>query len=322
MPFIESKYTAPRWFQNAYLQSIYSLYLRKVPKLPYIREKVISPDNETLYLDWLPNDKKNLVIISHGIGGDSQSRYTRGMARALSEQNWSILAWNMRGRGHSKPTSYKNHYHSGFTQDLRFIIKEHVAKKGFDTIILIGFSMGANIVLKYLGEEGEGISPRVKAALAISAPIDLVSCAERADQKPHWIYSKRILRKLKKKHLESGSLKDYFGKKDLEKIRTWKDFDEQFIAPLHGFKNAHDYRLKASSKPLLGKIQIPTLLLNAKDDPLLPEECYISKENLIRNPHLHFEYPCKGGHLGFVSFDNRGYTWSEKRALEFIESTL
>ncbi len=322
MPVLKSTYTAPKFFKSAFAQTLYSVYLRQVPRIFYKREKVITPDRDFLYLDWLLNDPRRLVILSHGIVGDSQTTYTRGMAKVFAEQNWSVLAWNMRGRGGLTTNWHQKNYHLGYTDDLRFVVN-HAIQKNYKEVILIGFSMGANIVLKYLGEESKNLNETIKASVAFSAPIDIVSCGEQIDHPSRRLYSNRLLREVMENTISRISMiTPMVDIERLLKVKTWREFDEIYTAPLYGFDSVLDYRKKASSKPLLSQISIPSLLINAKDDPLLSQECFPEDASVQNHPYLFGEFPENGGHLGFVCFDKSGLIWSEQRSLEFVKSIL
>ncbi len=323
MPLLATNYIAPKFFSNPYIQTVYSIYLRRVPPIYYQREKLITPDQDFLYLDWLAQDPDRLVILTHGITGDSQTTYNRGMARAFYERGWSVLAWNMRGRGGQTANLRETSYHLGFTTDLRFIIQHAIEKKKYKQIFLVGFSMGGNIVLKYLGEEGASVNAALRGSIAFSAPIEAVSCGEMSDRSPNRYYTVPILKEmLADISAKSAILSPIVDIPRILRVKTWREFDELYTAPVFGFKGALEYRQKASAKPLLPAIQIPSLLVNAKDDPLLSAECYPEDEMVHKHPHFFAEFPQNGGHLGFVRFGNMRYYWSEARALEFAESVI
>lgn len=320
MPIITPKYTPPKFFKNPYLQTLYSVYLRQAPIINYKREKILTPDKDFLYLDWLPQNPKRLAILTHGLTGDSQTRYMRGMAQTFAENNWSVLAWNMRGRGGQTSNWNHKNFHLGFTDDIRFIIDEAI-KRGYEDVFLIGFSMGANIQLKYLGEEKHNIKRQIKGSIAVSAPIELVSCGEKIDHPSHKFFSIPLLKQMIGTISSKLSiLSKHIDIDRLLQVRSWKEFDEIYTTPIFGFDSVLDYRQKASSCHDLKHIQIPTLLLNAKDDPMLSEECFPENDLLKNHPFLFGEFPQYGGHLGFVNFDKNGKLWSEERCLEFAES--
>ena len=323
MVLLSPGYVAPRFFKNAYLQTAYSIYLRKVPEVPYFREKLITPDHDFLYLDWVTKDPKKLVILTHGITGSSHASYMRGMANIFLKENWSVLAWNMRGRGGQTSNWQKKNYHLGFTDDLRFIIDYAVYVRKFQEIVLVGFSMGGNISLKYLGEEYDRVLPHIKACVAFSAPIDAVSCGDLIDRTPQRLASYHLLRDMVRSISSKASLlSPIMDLNRFLKVKTWREFDEIYTAPVYGFDSVLEYRIKAGAKPLLPRIQIPTLLINAKDDPLLSPECCPDDKVMRNHPFLFCEFPDNGGHLGFVSFDKPGWIWSETRSLDFVKSVL
>lgn len=319
MPVVPTSYVAPKFFRNAHLQTIYANYVRKVPELSYDREHVLTPDGDFLNLDWVLASHGKLVILTHGIAGDSQCPYMRGMGHAFLQKGWSVLAWNMRGRGGDKPSVKKKSYHMGFTDDLRFVVSRVIQEKKFSEIVIIGFSMGGNILLKYLGEEASKVPAEVKSSVAISAPIDIVSCGIHMDTPASRLYSTKLLKELLAILLVKRDLLDSLvDVNKLMEVKTWKEFDELYTVPLYGFHDHEDYRREASSKSVLPNIKIPTLLLNACDDPLLTADCFPS-ELFTEHPHLFGEFPENGGHVGFVSFQNNGSVWSEERAVEFVE---
>jgi uncharacterized protein len=190
----------------------------------------------------------------------------------------------------------------------------------YDELALIGFSLGGNVVLKYLGEQTRQVNARLKAAAVLSAPCDLACSAGKMAEPQNALYMKRFMHELHKKirlkmQLFPGKIDD----RDFQRIRTFKEFDDRYTAPLHGFKSALDYWAKASSKPYLTDIAVPTLLVNALDDPFLTPACYPYHEALS-NPCFFLETPGSGGHIGFVSFHPSGEYWSESRAIEFLSS--
>jgi len=210
-------------------------------------------------------------------------------------------------------------YHSGATEDLAAVV-DHVLRGGrYRRVALVGFSLGGNITLKYLGDYGAGIDPRVDRAAAFSVPCDLASSSLALEGWRNRVYMDRFLVNLRgkiraKMRKFPGALSDA----GLDAMRTFREFDGAYTAPLHGYRDAEDYWARASSKPVLGRIEIPTLLVNARNDPFLPAECF--PEDAARaSGHFHFEAPRQGGHIGFVSFNDRGEYWSETRAVEFLE---
>lgn len=286
----------------------------------YIRERIDTPDGDFLDLDWSETGAARLAVVSHGLEGDSQRSYIQGMVRACNLAGWDALAWNMRGCS-EEPNRQVGAYHSGRTEDLEAVVQYAFKKYGYEQLALIGFSLGGNLTLKYLGERGTAVDDRICGAVAFSVPCDLQAGAEHLARWSNRLYMKRFLRSLRarvrtKMVLFPGVLDD----DGLDDIRTFREFDGRYVAPLHGFSSAEDYWQRCSCKPLLRSITCPTLLINAADDPFLPAACYPEYE-ADRNNNFFLEIPRYGGHVGFVSFNAQHLYWSEQQATAFLEHT-
>jgi predicted alpha/beta-fold hydrolase len=315
MPTVSpSGYRPPFGFGNGHLQSIYPALFRRVETITTRRERIDTPDGDFLDLDWSPRQHGRLAIISHGLEGSSSQPYIQGMARALQRRGWDSLAWNFRscsGEPNRRPYSY----HSGATGDLQVLL-DHV--EGYEKIALVGFSLGGNITLKYLGDCGANIDSRITRAVAFSVPCDLESSAEKMAGFAQRFYMKRFLKCLRMKIRQKiAAHPDKVKDEGLDAMRTFREFDEKYTAPLNGFADAEDYWARCSSKPVLGKIRISTLLVNARNDPFLPAACHPRAE-AVASEHFFFENPASGGHVGFVQ--RGGEYWSETRAAEFLEN--
>ncbi len=312
MPLVESHYHPPKFLFNRHLETIYPAILRKIKPGIFIPTEINTPDDDFLQFDWYrenPGDK--VVIISHGLEGNSSKPYVRGMANAFVNNGWDAIAWNYRGCG-SKINNQIYYYHSGATYDLDSMVK--YASKHYKKVFLVGFSLGANLSLKYLGEQANSL---VIGACVFSAPLNLYTCSREMEKPHNFIYEKRFLRFLKLKvNLKKELLKSSYPLNRLHKINSLYEFDDLFTAPLHGFKDAMDYYEQNSSIYYLSKIKTPTLLINSYNDPFLTSECFPS-DIAKQHEYLHFEPSVKGGHVGFSSFNKQKIYWSEKRALEF-----
>jgi predicted alpha/beta-fold hydrolase len=318
MPVIEhSSYFPPFLFGNAHVQTIFPTLFRKVRGIRYDRERIFTPDEDFLDLDWSRIGANRLAIISHGLEGNSERAYVMGMVRAVNRSGWDGLAWNMRGCS-GEPNLGIRLYHSGATDDLDVVIQHVVGQRKYNAIALIGFSLGGNLTFKYLGERGEDIDPCLTRAAACSVPCDLRAGSIEMANYRNRIYMKRFTRMLHekikaKKRILPGEIDD----KDYHLIKTFKDFDDRYTAPIHGFRDAEDYWRQASCKQFLRNITIPSLLVNAKTDPFLPQACYPIEE-AEANPNFFLELPESGGHVGFISFNRRGEYWFESRVVEFL----
>lgn len=320
MPFIErSSYSGPpAWQYNGHLQTLAPGILRRVQGVDYQRERIITPDDDFLDLDWIRRGNRRLLILTHGLEGDSNRHYIRGAAKLFAQNNWDILAWNCRSCSGEMNRAFRM-YHHGDIDDIGTVVNHALKQSGYESIALMGYSMGANITMKYLGVQGENIAHQIRAAAVFSAPCDLESGAEVLDRWDNFVYYQRFMKALVKKiRLKHDQ---YPGRLDLSKlrqVRRWRDFDEHFSARICGYRDAADFYQNASAKNFIAGIRIPTLLVNTLNDPILTPAC-MPVELARSHPHFHFEMPEQGGHCGFETREKNEFSWSELRALEFIE---
>ncbi len=258
-----------------------------------------------------------MAVLTHGLEGHSRGNYCQGMAGSLTHAGWNVLAWNFRSCSGEANRELQS-YHSGATEELQIVL-DHVFKEtGYREIALIGFSLGGNLMLKYLGEQADNIDPRIHAAVAFSVPCDLASSAKRLEHWQNRIYMVRFMRSLKTKVREKAMrFPEQISDAGLAKMTTFAEFDEIYTGPIHGFKDADDYWTQCSCRHVLHQIAIPTLLVNALDDPFLTPECFPHKAAEV-NPDFSLETPRHGGHLGFVEFNDANEYWSEQRAVAFL----
>lgn len=320
MPFIEhSSYRPPHGLSNGHLQTVLA-QLRTVRGVLYRRERIATPDGDFLDLDWAEAGGKKLSILSHGLEGNTQRPYVLGMVKALQRRGWDALAWNYRGCS-GEPNRKLRSYHSGETGDLHTVIQHALSQGRHSEFALIGFSLGGNITLKYLGEQGSGLHAAIVRAAAFSVPCDLESGAIKLAQPVAKLYMLRFLRSLRQKVRDKKRMfPDQIDDAGFDNIRTFMEFDNRYTAPIHGFKDAHDYFTRCSSRQFLPAIRIPTLLVNSKNDPFLAEPSF-PYEEARASKDLFFEAPASGGHTGFITFDRNGEYWSETRALSFLEES-
>lgn len=311
-------YQPPAFFRNAHLQTIYPTLFRRTPLSTTRRERIETPNTDFLDLDWSEAPQHGrLAIITHGLEGHSRCSYCQGMAAALRRAEWDVLIWNFRGCS-GEPNRKLQSYHSGATGDLQLVLDHVFAGGGYERIALVGFSLGGNLTLKYLGDQGSALDPRIRSAVALSVPCDLASSAKQLECWQNRLYMDRFMRSLRAKVRQKAI--HYPGELNLtglSKIRTFAEFDDRYTAPIHGFKDADDYWTRCSCLPVLNQISIPTLLINALDDPFLTPKCY-PHQAAARNPHFHLKTPTYGGHLGFVEFNKANEYWSERRAVDFL----
>jgi len=310
------KYQPPWWGKNGHFQSIYPSLFRKLSAEFYTPERINTSDGDFLDLDWARADHKRLVILTHGLEGHSRRPYMLGMAKAALEECWDVLAWNFRSCS-GEPNRLLKSYHSGATHDLEHVIK-YAASKNYQEIALIGFSVGGNKTLIHLGKNASTLAPEIIGSVTFSVPCDLTSASKTLAQTSNKLYMKNFLMSLE----EKLKIKKQFFPNDIDltgysKIKTFREYDERYTAPINGFKSAEDYWLHSSSKQYIGDIKIPTLMISARDDPFLPPECYPEKV-ASQSKYLTLETPTFGGHIGFMQPKNMQRYWSEQRAMNYI----
>lgn len=320
MPLIEnSTYRAPSWLPGGHLQTIYPALFRRLPHVTARRERLELPDGDFVDLEWAEQGRPRLAILSHGLEADTRTDYIQGMAAALVRHGWDVLAWNFRGCG-DEPNRLLRMYHSGATEDLQAVVSHALARHPAEHVDLIGFSLGGNLILKYLGENPMGLPPRLHRAVAFSVPCDLACSSRQLALRSNWLYMERFLRKMRAKvRAKDRMFPDQLDLSGLGRIRTFQEFDDRYTAPIHGFRDAADYWARNSCRQFLPSIRLRTLLVNARNDPFLGPGCYPFEEAAASEP-FHFEAPATGGHVGFYPEGGRQLYWSEARALEFLRT--
>lgn len=305
-------YKAPFWLPEGHSQSIYPSLFRKVPLVHSHSERLELPDGDFLDVDWHLRggelQERPLLIVSHGLEGDSRRHYITGLIRSFPE--FHALAWNYRSCS-GDPNRNLRFYHSGATDDLDFVIHEALSR-GVKDIYLAGFSLGGNLSLKWLGENGKKASQFVRKAVAFSVPLHLSSSSQQLTRWENRLYTHRFLQTLLEKVTEkSARYPQDITPSMLASIRSLYEFDNVITGPLHGFKDAEDYYERNSSLYFLSGIRVPTLIVNAKNDPFLSQECLPEQ---IDSDFVQIELPDSGGHCGFYPRNYRGQTWAEQRA--------
>ena len=322
MPVIaSSSYKAPALFRLRHVQTVYPTLFRKVPRVAYQRERLELEDGDFLDLDWsCPNAPcGHLAVVCHGLESNADSHYMRGMVHALNEVGIGTVCINFRGCS-GEPNRLLRSYHSGASDDVRSVL-DHVRQRKREvgkscSISLIGFSLGGNVVLKCLGE-GEGLE-QVVSAVVFSVPCDLEASAKRLASGLNQIYMRRFIKSMVAKlRMKNELLGAGFEIAHFEKMRTFAEFDGAYTAPAHGYQSAEDYWQACSSRYFLDSIRIPTLLVNAADDPFLGPECF-PREAISSHPHVYLEVPRFGGHVGFISTNSKKRYWHETRTVEFL----
>jgi uncharacterized protein len=321
MPLVSSAYPGPPAYQyNGHLQTIFPSLTRRVSGVAYERERLTLTDSDFVDLDWIVGDHQRLVVLTHGLEGDSNRQYIRGTARLFAEANYDVLAWNCRSCSGEMNRAFRLYNH-GEIGDISEVIQHALRVRPYNEIVLVGYSMGGNIILKYLGVQGANLPEAVKRGVAISSPTDLEASALLLDRPSNRFYRNRFMKKLLVKiNHKASRFPDRLDMNKLRLVRQWRDFDDFFSAPVNNYRDAGDFYAQASAVNFMADIAVPTLLLNAQNDPLLSPEC--SPAWLAEaHPHIFLETPRTGGHVGFAVARDL-HTYAERRALAFSQGNV
>jgi len=324
MPKINTEdYRVHPLMRNKHINTIYTSLFRKVDGVNYTREWFNTPDKDTFAVDRSLVGSSRAAIVVHGLESSTQRAYVKGAVKALNEMGIDAYAINLRSCSGEMNLTYQSYY-SGQTTDLHQLVEHLSQLEQYTQIYLAGFSLGGNIVLRYVGEQSSNLPPKVTAAAAFSVPCDLRSSSITMAQFANRIYMSRFVKTIKQKmyyrmiHFPERGL----DRKKVDSMRTFSDIDNLYTAPAHGFKDAEDYWARCSSKPLMKDIAIPTLLVNALDDPFLGPECQPHQEAEL-NPNLYFAASKHGGHMGFASdFKLKNRFWHERKMVEFFRQFI
>jgi uncharacterized protein len=331
MPIIKSTYCPSSIWRNPHVSTIYPSAFRKVHGVNYTREKLELSDGDFLDLDWsfakvettITNHKSlitnnKLAILSHGFLGNSTRPYLLGGVKAFNSDNYDVLAWNHRGLGGESNRFEKITTH-GSSGDLEEVINHVLSKNQYAEIILVGYSKGGNISMKYAGEKSKNIPSEIKKIVAISSPTDLQGSVDVMGK--DGFYTNRFKTKLLKFLLNRTELIDNQMIKYFPRFKYLDDFTDNYIAPLSGFKDARDYYDKCAAIHVVDKIRVPTFILNAKNDPVLSESCALL-DLAKKSDFIFSEMPNHGGHCGFYMPNSDGLYWGDRRMMEFVKGNL
>ena len=322
MPIIKSAFSPTLPFKNGHFNTMYRpLFTKDI--CSYTRKRITTWDADFIDLDFSFVGSKTLVLLIHGLEGSSKSRYIASTSNHLNNKGLDTVCFNLRSCS-GEDNLLLSTYHSGKTEDVAFVIAHLLENYNYDNIVLVGFSLGGNLTLKYLGEYQEKLSPRIKGGIAISVPVDITSAEQEMDKIKNKLYVEIFFKTLKNKILEKAhKFPEYPLNKDkLFRATKFKHLEKLYTVPVFGFESPEDYWKKASSKPYLSKIDRPTLLVNAKDDTFLSSACYPTKAAL-QSKNFYLEITDYGGHCGFIqSFKTQENTWLEKRISSFISEKI
>jgi hypothetical protein len=312
-------YEPVRWLPHAHLQTIYAALFAHAPEVAYRRERWDTPDGDFVDVDFVegPRDAPS-VHLFHGLEGSSRSRYARMLMHAVRARGWRGSVLNFRGCS-GEPNRRPRAYHSGDSEEVDWVLRRMRERLGNAPLHPVGVSMGGNALLKWLGERGDEAKSLAARAAAVSAPMDLMAGGDALGQGFAMVYTRHFLASLKRKsRIAAGRFPGLHDDAAVQRSRTLRDFDNVFTAPVHGFRDTDDYWTRASSKPWLAAIRVPTLVLNARDDPFMPESALPTEREV--SDAVMLEFPPRGGHVGFVSGGFPGtIAWLPKRLLHFFE---
>ena len=314
------------WLRNRHLQTLWGKLARRRPDPPRRIVRVETPDDDEVQLVRVdaPVDRPRLLLL-HGLEGREHSHYARGLLALAHARGWGADLLLFRTCDGAMNRARRS-YHSGETTDLAHVLDRIVGEFPGAPIGLAGVSLGGNVLLKFLGERGSDLPPEVRAAAGVSVPYDLERGCRYLTQGFSRVYERHFLVQLKEKAREK--LERYPGIADARAVagaRTIYDFDDTFTAPVHGFRDAHDYYSQSSAIGWIAGIRVPTLLLSAVDDPFLPAEVLDEVRPIAaRNPALRVEFFPEGGHVGFVTGPApwRAEYWGERRVIEFLAGEI
>ncbi|NPA44445.1 MAG: alpha/beta fold hydrolase [Chlorobi bacterium] len=309
------------FFKNKHINTIYRHFVSKT-EVNYERERMQTRDGDFLDLDKSLKNSNKLILAIHGLEGSSDSTYIKSLVHSANNKGFDVIALNLRGCS-GEQNKKLNSYHSGKTEDVWDVIQYINEKYSYEEINIVGYSLGGNLTLKFMGEFAEKLPKNIKSAVAISTPCDLKGSAYTLSKGFNKVYQYRFIKSLRKKSEEKFQLfpNNNLNENKILASKSFKEFDNYFTAKANGFKNADDYWKKSSSKQFIKFINKPTLLISALDDPFLNESCYPFEE--AKN-HKHFNFlPTKyGGHVGFYqNFNSKKNTWLNDTILNFINKS-
>ena len=312
-------YAAPAWLPGGHAQTIYAA-LRKPRKVAFQRERWDTPDGDFIDLDWAgPRDAPRQLVLFHGLEGSSDSHYARSIVGRAIAEGWRCVVPHFRGCS-GEINRLPRAYHSGDSREIDWILRRLQANANGTRLHAAGVSLGGNALLKWLGESGPEAARIVSRAAAISAPFDLEAAGHALGRGFNKVYTRLFLGTLKRK--SAAKLERFpasFDARAMRASRNLYEFDNAVTAPLHGFRDTDHYWQSAGSWPGFAAIGVPTLVINARNDPFMPESSL--ERARAASKHVTFEFPASGGHAGFVTgpFPGR-HGWLAARLLEFFTS--
>jgi uncharacterized protein len=317
-------YDSPWWLKGAHAQTIYPPLFARRPTLAYQRERWDTtpngkPDGDFIDVDRVTGSPTSpMLVVFHGLEGSSQSIYALNLIAAAQARGWRGMVPHFRGCS-GEINRLPRAYHSGDAAEIDWILRRVKAEAPEQPVYVVAISLGGNASLKWLGEQGSAAASVVHALAAVSAPLDLMASGEALGQGFNKLYSKMFLNTMKKTALKKLELHPgIFDRDVVVAAQSLREFDNEVTAPLHGYRDTDDYWTRASAKPGLANVEVPTLLVNAQNDPFLPAAALPKPADVSHQVTL--DFPAHGGHVGFLSGPFPGYTsWMPERVFHFFE---
>ena len=313
-------YRAPWWLRGGHLQTLYGALIG--PSKPsWKRERWDAPDGDFIDVDRLAASPGSpLVVLFHGLEGGSSSHYASALARELGQRGWRCAVPHFRGCS-GEPNRLPRAYHSGDAEEIGWILRRFRDESPGAPLLAMGVSLGGNALLKWLGGDAHA-KDVVAAGAAVSAPVDLMAAGDALGRGFNLVYTRAFLATMKEKgERKLERFPGLFDGEAMRRARTLREFDEVVTAPLHGFRGTDDYWTRASAKPFLCRIAVPTLLVNARNDPFLPVTALPRPDEV--SPCVHCDFPGEGGHAAFVSGPFPGnLQWLPRRVAAFFADVL
>ncbi|RTZ72950.1 MAG: hydrolase [Gammaproteobacteria bacterium] len=318
MPRIESPFRPAWWLPGHHLPTLWPALFRRRPRLAIERERLELPDGDFIDLSWHGNRGDPVVLLLHGLEGSLDSHYARPFLETVAREGYRGCLFHFRGCS-GEPNRLPRSYHSGDTGDLEQVVS-HILESGQRLYAAAGFSLGGNVLLKWLGEKGEAAP--LQRAMAVSVPFLLDRAADRLDRGFSRLYQAHLLKSLKRKYREKFSRIPSPLEVDLERIRNFRQWDEEVTAPLHGFEGVDDYYRRCSCRQFIPAIRRPTLILHDRKDPFLWPDAIPTEAELPQQVRL--EIARGGGHAGFVQGSVPGLPryWTCRRLVEWLDAPL
>ncbi|MFV2004665.1 MAG: hydrolase [Gammaproteobacteria bacterium] len=311
----DSDFKPAWWLRSPHMQTLWPVFFKKRHQLDLTTEQVELDDGDFVDLCWSKKSSDKVVLVLHGLEGELSSHYANGVVHQLEQSGYKPVFMYFRGCS-GRINRLARAYHSGETEDLSFIVEHIKNTTGQHPFAVVGYSLGGNVLLKWLGETGKN-NP-VKKAVAVSVPFRLQDAARRLEKGVSKIYREHLLRSLRKTYVEKFTHITSPLDIDVNQLKTFWDYDDKVTAPLHGFDGAQDYYDRCSSRQFLKHICVPTRLIHAADDPFMFDDTVPNNNEL--SPAIDFLLAESGGHVGFIAGSNplNTYSWSERKIIEFL----